>query len=73
MQQGGQIGLECLTVEEMFIIGQMIRECVGAESGAVPLTLHNNLSTGLTSYPQGVGVCITCGKPFPQVLRTTAG
>jgi hypothetical protein len=48
---GGQTRLECLRVESRFIIRQMIRECLGAESGALPLTLHN---TYPQSYPQPV-------------------
>jgi hypothetical protein len=48
---GGQIGRNCLTVEQMFINGQIIRECLGAEGGALPLTLHN---TYPQSYPQPV-------------------
>jgi hypothetical protein len=45
---GGQIGRNCLTVEEMFIIGQMIRECIPAESraGHPPLTSQAQKQSG---------------------------
>ena len=38
---GGQIGRNCLTVEEMFIIGQICYGCLGAESGDRPLFLFS--------------------------------
>jgi hypothetical protein len=73
MQQGGQIGLECLTVEEMFIIGQMIRECIPAESRAVPLCCNkviHRVIHRLWTVGNAVG---RVGKRDPQVLNTTAG
>jgi hypothetical protein len=48
---GRQIGRNCLPVDEMFINGQMLLDCLGAESRALPLTLHN---TYPQSYPQPV-------------------
>jgi hypothetical protein len=42
---GGQIGRNCLTVEEMFIIGQMIDGCLGAEGTDLPLFLYGQGKT----------------------------
>jgi hypothetical protein len=42
---GRQMGCNCLTVEEMFINGQMIRECLGAESRDLPLFLFSQAKT----------------------------
>ena len=70
---GGQIGLECLSLWREFINGQMFIKCIPAESRALPFTLHNNLSTGLTSYPQGVGVTSQAKNDHPRVLSLTAG
>jgi hypothetical protein len=42
---GRQLRLECLTVEQMFINGQIIRECLGAESGASPQILNGQAKT----------------------------
>jgi hypothetical protein len=42
---GGQIGRNCLTVEEMFIIGQICYGCLGAESGASPQILNGQAKT----------------------------
>jgi hypothetical protein len=70
---GGQIGRNCLTVEEMFINGQIIRECLGAESGALPFTLHNVRQRGLTSYQGGQGLTSLVINGHPRVLSLTAG
>jgi hypothetical protein len=42
---GGQKGCNCLTVEMMFINGQMLLDCLGAESGASPLFLFSQGKT----------------------------
>ena len=43
---GGQIGRNCLTVDEMFINGQMFMRCLPAESRASPLFLNSRGKTG---------------------------
>jgi hypothetical protein len=42
---GGQTRLECLRVESRFINGQIVRECLGAESGASPQILNGQGKT----------------------------
>jgi hypothetical protein len=42
---GGQIGRKCLTVEEMFINGQIVMRCLPAESGASPQILNGQAKT----------------------------
>ena len=73
MKEGRQLTGICLSLLEEFIIGQIIVVCKGADTGALPFTLHNNLSTGCCSYPQGVGVIHRLWKTDAGVLRTTAG
>ena len=43
---GRQIALECLSVDEMFINGQIISECLPAESGERPYLLTSQGKTG---------------------------
>ena len=43
---GGQIGRNCLTVDEMFINGQILMRCLGAESGERPYLLTSQGKTG---------------------------
>ena len=70
---GRQIALECLTVEERFIIGQMIRECIPAESGAVPLFCNKVIHRVIHSLWTVGNAVGRVGKRDPRVLRTTAG
>ena len=70
---GRQIALECLTVEERFIIRQVIRECIGAESGAVPLLSHKVIHRVIHSLWTVGNAVGRVGKRDPRVLRTTAG
>ena len=42
---GGQIGRNCLTVEEMFINGQILMRCLPAESRDLPQFLTNQGKT----------------------------
>lgn len=70
---GGQIGRNCLTVEEMFINGQILMRCLPAESGALPFTLHNVRQRGLTSYPQGGGAVHNLWKTRPAGVKFDGG
>ena len=49
---GGQKVSNCLTVEQMFINGQMFIECLGAESGDLPQFL---ISQGKTVQDWSTG------------------
>ena len=67
---------ECLSLWKEFINGHMLMICKGARSGVSQSTLHNNLSTGLTSYPQamqgqgvGGGVVLPRQKTEPPCLK----
>ena len=49
---GRQMGCNCLTVEQMFINGQMLLDCLGAESGERPQFL---ISQGKTVQDWSTG------------------
>ena len=55
IKQDGQLNLECLRLRLRVINRHRIRLCKGAESTALPFTLHNVKQRGLTSYQGGAG------------------
>jgi hypothetical protein len=70
---GGQIGRNCLTVEQMFINGQIVMRCLPAESGALPL-FGNKVIHRVIHSLWTVGNAVGRGeKTDPRVLSLTAG
>jgi len=72
MKQGRQMSLDCLSLLEEFIIGQIIVVCKGAERRALPLYFYKVIHRLIHRLCRGAGVIHRLWKTDAGVLNLTA-